>query len=82
MGQDGDPNGGNARQVDRGQGRRKQEIGTEEQEVRTRVGSETSLKYNPTTDAKTRNDEAIRSDAALMEPAIICDDHTTTAHNT
>ena len=40
MGQDGGDHGGEATRTDRGQGGRKQEIDAEEQEVRTRVGSE------------------------------------------
>ena len=41
-----------------------------------------TISTSPTTVAKTGKDKAIRSDTDLMEPAIICDDHTTTAHNT
>ena len=47
-------------------------------------GSSTSDKYNPTTDTKTGKDEdeEIRSDAAHMEPAVICNAHTITTHST
>ena len=41
-----------------------------------------AISTSPTTVAKTGKDKAIRCDTALMEPAIICDGHTTTAHDT
>ena len=39
-------------------------------------------KYYPTTDAETRKDGAIGSEAALKEPPITYDAHTTSARNT